>query len=514
MVQYRCATPTHNNHLPPPTNQPPAQAQQAASQVPADIVADFVWRRARNFNVTSQLLDLLLNSTVAGAPLAQTLYITQDDNAEYGFNIAEAAAYKAFVAAHAAALGPLVSIYPGADEVGLTMLSRLTVGVMADVDARRGVPPTAPPLQLVFRDPSNSSLYLIPNYEGQPMVYTLMDQIAAAGGVPVPNNWTATAGYSARRAAHVLHHRPAAILASTGGSGSGRPNVTLLVNNFNDTPQIEAPNQPPGRSPSDYAMFTPWLCGTGAATAGVAGFLDNRYSNGADTVLVQSLAQLAAAPTCATANATNYPRGLSLDRTAYAGWNTDGNTLGDAIANAVVLHYFGAYGPWGGGSSDLLRRELDALAAAQRAAAATRATTHRHSAPRRRRLNPLPSPTPVSPAADPVAPCRASCANTYRQVLRLVEDSGWQATFRQFQAAYIAQVEGENDYTLGWDLTFYEHFAWKVLATDALASATAFQLPWNLTTVYYPWNRTFEVGLFANATPAAILPLHHGNNYK
>lgn len=202
-------------------------------------------------------------------------------------------------------------------------------------------------------------------------------------------------------------------------------------------------------------------------------------------MLVQYLMTLAGDAACASPNSTNYPRGLSLDRASFAGWNTDGNTLGDAIANAIVLHYFADYGAGDGARAGALGAALRTVAQLQRDAAyGTGAVS--------------PASGPVSPSTDPVAPCRASCANTYRQLLRVVEDSNWQATFRQFQDAYIAQVDGENDYTLGYDLAFYTHFAWKVLASRATEVAAAFALPWNLTTVYYPWNRTFEVGLFAN----------------
>lgn len=137
-----------------------------------------------------------------------------------------------------------MKIYPGADEVGLSMLSRMTVdsvsklnratdctasgagalvtggteqpsqnaaidgaavGLDAPVNDLSSASPTGmseygtlsalspPVLTLVFRDPTNTSLYLIPNYEGQPMIFTLLDQIAAAGGVPSSNNWTVTA---------------------------------------------------------------------------------------------------------------------------------------------------------------------------------------------------------------------------------------------------------------------------------------------------------------------------------
>lgn len=57
------------------------------------------------------------------------------------------------------------SVYPGADEVGLTLLARMSV---SDLDI-------SPSLFLIFRDPS--TIYYIPNYEGQPMINTIQDQV-------------------------------------------------------------------------------------------------------------------------------------------------------------------------------------------------------------------------------------------------------------------------------------------------------------------------------------------------
>jgi hypothetical protein len=45
--------------------------------------------------------------------------------------------------------------------------------------------PRAPTIQLVFRDAS--TIQYIPNYEGQPMITTLNEQIVAAGGIVVGN---------------------------------------------------------------------------------------------------------------------------------------------------------------------------------------------------------------------------------------------------------------------------------------------------------------------------------------
>lgn len=422
-----------------------AQAAQAA--VPAAIVDEFLWRRARNFNVTSALLSMLAQG--GPTPFARNLYITQDDNAQFGFNIAEARALKADVTRYN--LSGNVKVYPGADEVGLTMLSRATVDAVAALHAFEsgGSSVTPPQVQLVYRDASNASLYRVPNYEGQPMIDTLMEQLAAAGGVVVP----ADAGSSPREALGV------------------RPAVTLLVNDFSEVVQLEATQQPmTGRSTADYSMFTPFICGTDD----VLGFLDNRYSNGADIVFIQYLMTLAADPACATVNSSNAGVGLSMDRFAYAGWNTNGNTLGDSISNALVLHFFATYGPYSG----IAAERFDAMSRARRGGAA--AVT----------------------AADPGSNCTSSCANTYRQVLRVVEDNFWQALLRQDLSSYVNQVNGENDYTLFMDLDFYERYSLKVLGSRGSDISAAFGLPWNITTLYYPWNRTFEIGMFANATAA------------
>jgi len=61
-------------------------------------------------------------------------------------------------------------IYPGADEVPFALLSRY-----ATEKAK-----VKPLLATVYRSPS--TIGLIPNFEGEPMVQTLLNQIEAAGG--------------------------------------------------------------------------------------------------------------------------------------------------------------------------------------------------------------------------------------------------------------------------------------------------------------------------------------------
>ena len=81
------------------------------------------------------------------------IYITLDDNAQYGFNIAEANQLRQLV--QQLGLQNEVAIYPGADEVQLTMLSHFSVDTLD----------YSPKMYLVFRDPNK--IENIPNYEGR-----------------------------------------------------------------------------------------------------------------------------------------------------------------------------------------------------------------------------------------------------------------------------------------------------------------------------------------------------------
>ena len=57
-------------------------------------------------------------------------------------------------------------------------------------------------------------------------------------------------------------------------------------------------------------------------------------------------------------------------------------------------------------------------------------------------------------------------------------------------------AEGENIENLAPDISFYERFVYKVLNFNFNAFNYLFQ-PYNFTLseVYFPWNRTFEIGL-------------------
>lgn len=65
--------------------------------------------------------------------------------------------------------------------------------------------------------------------------------------------------------------------------------------------------------------------------------------------------------------------------------------------------------------------------------------------------------------------------------------------------AYATRVPGDGVNGLGNDPAFYERFAYKVLAAEGASLAATYSLSLALDSVYFPWNRTFEIGLVARA---------------
>jgi hypothetical protein len=351
-----------------------AQSNAAKSQVPSSAVDEFTWRRERNNNMTTYLLNMLPKSSSF-----EYFYITMDDNAEYGFNIRESAALKSLVSdLH---LEGKVPIYPGADEVQLTLLAKHSV-TAATASVR---------ILLVYRNPS--TITYIPGYEGQPMVDTLYQQLAAAGGIAV---------------------------ASTGNSATDveLADAVLLVNNFDTEYQQEASQQPTEGDVAQYDMFTPYI-ETFLAKSKPVGFCDNRYANGADTFFVQYM--------------NDHMGSTSLKLSTYAGWNTDGNTIGTVISNTILLTLFQS---------------------------------------------------------------TAGMDNAGFNALRILEDMWYQASVRGQLNLYVDQITNtdENTSNLEPDLDFYKRYTFKVLQSRYREIMTHYNLPFELESTYFPWNRTFEIG--------------------
>jgi hypothetical protein len=138
-----------------------------------------------------------------------------------------------------------------------------------------------PPVRVVYAYPDNRDA--IPRYEGQSLDRTLSSHLATAGARRVQRDDA----------------------------------LTLFVHNFPGAQQ-EAPSQ----EPYDPRALAPFLTAVEAAAAGEHPFAvaDVRYSNGADRLFVPRLLAV--------------PRASAMR--AYGGWNTSSNTIGMALAQALL----------------------------------------------------------------------------------------------------------------------------------------------------------------------------------
>ncbi len=249
-------------------------ATKYRDMIPQSVRDEFIWRRKRNEFITATMLDLH-----AKMNLFERIYITLDDSADYGFNKQDERALRQIILEKG--LTNSTYVYPGADEVGLTMLSHAAMSSQTQIKTRARV---------VYRVPYAKDF--IPNYEGQPLSHSVVNQITAAGGVVVPDG----AEYD----------------------------VVVLVHNFNTTSQQEAPQH---QSDADYSpLYVPIL--EAVRTNKPIVLADVRYSNGADLFFIKWIYNLA--------------KDLKLGKFSYAGWNTAGNTLGTCISNGMLLSLFGS----------------------------------------------------------------------------------------------------------------------------------------------------------------------------
>ena len=346
--------------------------EKLSESIPENVLNEFLWRRDRNSNVSKVLLKQIHENS----SMFRSAYITLDDSGTYGLNVQEASALQNLVDTYG--LSNIVRIYPGADEVGLTLLSK----ALSLSEAKKHV-------RIVWRVSGNAT-HLIPAYENQEIVLTVRAQLNAAGF-------------------HILENSSTTI-----------PDLIFAVNNFEIGPQLEASQQPDEISPfADYEDF--FRKSVHISNRIPVALADVRYANGGDKSLVHYLLS----------------QKIDMQYVSYAGWNTDGNTLGTSACNGMLLS------------------QLDSANKQE----------------------------------------SARCC-TY---LRLVEDLSYQSEVRTMLVSKVL-ADNADVSNLTPHLSEYESFVYQHLLQDAenrsFSSVLNLSNP-TLESVYFPWNRTFEVGLNA-----------------
>ncbi|MGH2453586.1 MAG: DUF4127 family protein [bacterium] len=241
------------------------------------------------------LINAELLLAAAQGPL-RALLIGQDDTTVSGLSRQDREALQRLAARAAGGGGGASNVFltSGADELGATLFARW-------LNDSAG---TAPAVRVVYTFPA--AIEHVAAYESTPLTRSVRDHLLAAG-------------------------------CRTVDAGE---EVLFWVHNFQEDTQGEAHDQPDPRADPHGPAAAKALLDDGGTADRVVAVADVRYANGADRALVESLLRHAGFG--------------GVD--AYAAWNTAGNALGSAIAQAVALYHVrrGAVP----GNLDLARRML------------------------------------------------------------------------------------------------------------------------------------------------------------
>ncbi|WP_217561071.1 DUF4127 family protein [Paenibacillus sp. GbtcB18] len=360
-------------------------------KIPQDVLEDFTGRREINAFINRTALEL------AEEGIIDYLIIPLDDNSQYGFSPLEQRALA--ILSEELDLTDRVAIYPGADEIGCTLFARIFC-------ESKGFLP-----KLFVRYSSTRGPFCIPKYEDRSLNESIKAHLTSAGAFMADSSQGADA---------VLMVNSPAVgesdMAETSQAWSQRHRSYFSEVNLRE-----------------FAQAMRVYLGEGRTVA----LADVAVCNGGDTVLLKLLAR------------QGQLKGLS----AYAGWNTSGNTLGTVIAHAVIEAYYAGARESAGGTGAEASPEGRLRSEAQE---------------------------------------RSSRAFYF---YRLVEDWGYQALVRKDVKANVLPAFGAGYFELAGKQPEIEAVIAEKLrsfASERLAGLTSGQI--RLTNVHLPWNRMFEVG--------------------
>ena len=248
---------------------------ELTKEIPEEYIEDFISRREINRQMNMNVIDLLQEGYL------DSLVIPQDDSTTYGYPAMDQKVIREKI--QELGLIDKVLIYPGADEVELTLFARM-------LNTIKGECP-----KVYVKYACEKSKQIVPLYEGFPLDSTVSYHILSAGCQQT---------FSFEQADIIL-----ALSAPSENMEEAEYQPSIHTSYSID------------RNLAEFLRFIKMRLAEGK----VVSIADNAYANGADLSLIQLLN-------------TN---GLLLKVSGYAGWNTSANTIGTAIAEAVNYLYYG-----------------------------------------------------------------------------------------------------------------------------------------------------------------------------
>ncbi|MGD1939441.1 MAG: DUF4127 family protein [Cyanophyceae cyanobacterium] len=240
--------------------------------IPSKNLQDYRQRRLNNRKINQAVIQLVKDGII------DFLSIPQDDSAEYGFTAMDQREIYGVIARER--LQHKIHVYPGADEVGCTLLSRAYVNYCQLNKS---------PIKIYPLFSSTHSETIIPLYEDRPLGESLKAHILAAGGCLVADPEKADFILAINTAGQVMQE----------AWDQNKKDITYST----------------CRNLRYFSAAIAQCIQQGKSVA----IADVAFANGGEIELIEMLDD----------NGT-------LDKVvAYAGWNTNCNTLGTAIATGI-----------------------------------------------------------------------------------------------------------------------------------------------------------------------------------
>ncbi|KKO54144.1 DUF4127 family protein [Paenibacillus sp. DMB20] len=252
------------------------ELQQIEGVLPESMWQDYTERRAVNLTANKRAIELVQDGAV------DFMIIPQDDSAPYGLTAVDQQHVREHVKKCQQQLS--VYMYPGADEVGCTLLARM----INHFEGRK------PRVHVHFA--SVQGPLVIPLYEDRVLYESVKYQIMAAGGLMSPS----------------LAEADMALCINT-------PGESMMESNDQGQPYLGYQVYRNLVELIEMADDIVHRLGKPCVIADVA------YANGADLELLQLLRD----------------KKLLFELAGYAGWNTSGNTLGTCIAQGMIYAVYG-----------------------------------------------------------------------------------------------------------------------------------------------------------------------------
>ena len=249
--------------------------QELMPQVPAEALDDYISRRQINKRMNERVLEYVERGDI------DFLVIPQDDSAMYGYAAMDQEAVYGEVLRRG--LSDRVVMYPGADEGGMTLVSRMLNQIY-------GKKP-----KIYVKYASEKSKYMVPLYEGNSLSATVKSHVSASGG-QLTEGWE-NADMIIALTAPADHMQEATVQPSRLPEYRAERNLSEMVDFIKDRLKE-------------------------GKTVTVA---DNAYANGGELEFFKMLDR----------------SGLLLLLDGYAGWNTSANTLGTALAEGIDALLYG-----------------------------------------------------------------------------------------------------------------------------------------------------------------------------